>query len=161
MFDRLAELFRSPETETQNDREAEIRRSAAALLVILMDADGVREPEEEARLRKNLAGRFSLADDALEKLIGDGKSAAAESSDFYAFTSVLKRELEIEERNSFIGMLWEMAYADGTADEIEDNLVWRISELMGVAGRERVFQRQEAVERLGVPLRQRSDVMER
>lgn len=157
MFERLTELFRGSEPAGEPTREDEIRRAAAALLVILMDADGIREPEEERRLRANLAARFGLGDEALEVLVREGKTAAAESADFYAFTSVLKRELEIGERNDFIGMLWEMAYADGMADEIEDNLVWRISELMGVSGRERIHQRQDAVERLGVPARKRPD----
>ncbi len=158
MFERLAEIFRGSPEPSEETRDHEIRRAAAALLVILMDADGVREPEEEARLRKNLGARFGLDDGALARLVKDGKTAAAESADFYAFTSVLKNEFDFDERNSFIGMLWEMAYADGVADELEDNLVWRISELMGVAGRERIFQRQEAAERLGVPVRQRSDL---
>lgn len=157
MFERLAGLFRSDDHIEEESADAAIRRAAAALLVILMDADGIREPEEEARLRANLAARFDLGDTALEQLVRDGKHAAGESADFYAFTSVLKRELSETERNDFIGMLWEMAYADGMADELEDNLVWRISELMGVSGRERIFQRQEAAERLGVPLRPRGD----
>ncbi|OXT02364.1 hypothetical protein B7H23_05540 [Notoacmeibacter marinus] len=157
MLERLIALFGSPAPRDEETGDQSVRRAAAALLVIIMDADGIREPEEEVRLRANLAGRFGLTEDALEALVSEGKAAAAESADFYAFTSVLKRELEIEERNDFIGMLWEMAYADGMADELEDNLVWRISELMGVAGRERVHQRQDAVARLGVSLRPRRE----
>ncbi|MCP1199244.1 TerB family tellurite resistance protein [Notoacmeibacter sp. MSK16QG-6] len=157
MLQRLTELFRLPDSANEKTSESDIRRAAAALLVILMDADGIRQPEEEARLRANLAARFGLDEERIEALVAEGKSAAAESADFYAFTSVLKREFEIGERNDFIGMLWEMAYADGMAHELEDNLVWRISELMGVAGRERIHQRQDAVARLGVSLRPRPE----
>jgi uncharacterized tellurite resistance protein B-like protein len=42
----------------------------------------------------------------------------------------------------FIGLLWTMAYADGRADELEDNTVWRIAELIGVDSRDRIAARQ-------------------
>jgi uncharacterized tellurite resistance protein B-like protein len=35
-----------------------------------------------------------------------------------------------------------MAYADGHADELEDNTVWRIAELIGVDSRDRIAARQ-------------------
>jgi uncharacterized tellurite resistance protein B-like protein len=42
----------------------------------------------------------------------------------------------------FIELLWEIVYADGENHELEDNLVWRVSELLGVDGRDRVLLRQ-------------------
>ena len=56
--------------------------------------------------------------------------------------SVLKRHLDAEARIEFIGLLWAMAYADGRADELEDNTVWRVAELIGVDSRDRIAARQ-------------------
>ncbi len=41
-------------------------------------------------------------------------------------------------------MLWDMAYADGTIHEFEENVVWRVAELLGVSSRERVNLKQDA-----------------
>lgn len=37
-----------------------------------------------------------------------------------------------------------MAYADGKADEIEENIVWRVAELLGVSSRDRLILKQKA-----------------
>jgi len=34
--------------------------------------------------------------------------------------------------------MWEIVYADGQRDELEDNLIWRAADLLGVSTRERV-----------------------
>ena len=40
-------------------------------------------------------------------------------------------------------MLWEIVYADGRVSEFEDNLVWRVADLLGVSARERLTLRRE------------------
>ena len=35
-------------------------------------------------------------------------------------------------------MMWEIVYADGRRDELEDNLLWRAADLLGVSPRERI-----------------------
>jgi uncharacterized tellurite resistance protein B-like protein len=38
-------------------------------------------------------------------------------------------------------MMWEIVYADGQRDELEDNLVWRAADLLGVSQQERIALR--------------------
>ena len=35
-------------------------------------------------------------------------------------------------------MMWEIVYADGQRDELEDNLLWRAADLLGVSPREKI-----------------------
>jgi uncharacterized tellurite resistance protein B-like protein len=35
-------------------------------------------------------------------------------------------------------MMWEIVYTDGRRDELEDNLLWRAADLLGVSPRERI-----------------------
>ena len=44
-------------------------------------------------------------------------------------------------------MLWDIVYADGERSEMEDHVIWRIADLLGVSGRDRVLQRQVAAAR--------------
>ena len=40
-------------------------------------------------------------------------------------------------------MMWDIAYADGRVSEFEENVVWRVAELLGISSRERIALRQE------------------
>ena len=49
-------------------------------------------------------------------------AAESEAVDLYRFTSVLKNRMSEDERIRVIENLWEIAYADGTSHEFEENL---------------------------------------
>ncbi len=61
---------------------------------------------------------------------------------------MLKRRLDEEGRIAVVGMLWDMAHADGAVHEFEENVVWRVAELLGVSTRDRVLLRREVRESL-------------
>ncbi len=106
------------------------RLALAALLVHLMSIDGVRPRTNAAKLRELLARNFGLSGGDLDLLIGDAVAAEREAVDLYRFTSVLKRHMSEDERIRVIENLWEIAYADGESHEFEENLVWRVAELL-------------------------------
>ena len=54
-------------------------------------------------------------DPALDALVAQAAAADQEAVDLYAFTSVLKRELDMEARVEFVRLMWEIVYADGEA----------------------------------------------
>ena len=62
-------------------------------------------------------------------------------------TSILKRALDDDGRQKIVEMLWDIAYADGAADEFEENTIWRIAELLSVSTRDRVMLRQRVAGR--------------
>lgn len=114
------------------------RVAAAALLVHLAGVDGIDETEEKAALHAILEARFGLDESETAELIAAARSREAEAVDLYAFTSVLKRSLDPAGRARVVEMMWELVFADGAAHELEDNVVWRVAELLAVPARERV-----------------------
>lgn len=120
------------------------RVAASALLYHIIDADGVRQDAEWERFKALLHESYGVTGDELEDLAQAGASADGEAIDLYAFTSVLKRDLDMEARKAFIGLMWELVYADGELHELEDNVVWRVAELIGVERRDRVEARRAA-----------------
>lgn len=120
------------------------RIAAAALMYHVMDADGVRHDAEWERMKVLLAETYGLSGEDLDRLVAAGGKADEEAIDLYAFTSVLKRHLDEEARIAFIGLMWEIVFADGELHELEDNMLWRIAELLGVDRRDRIVQRQKA-----------------
>lgn len=118
--------------------------AAAALMIHVIDADGVRQASEVARLKQMLSEHYGVKGEMLEALFRAGEQADQEAIDLYAFTSVLKRHLDDEAKAEFIGIMWEVVYADGELHELEDNTVWRVAELIGVDRHQRIASRQRA-----------------
>lgn len=120
------------------------RVAAAALLFHLMDADGVRDETEQAKLRTLLRDAYGLDDDELDTLLTAGEQAEAEAVDLHGFTSVLMRHWSLDQRIEFVGQLWALVFADGAMHELEDHTLWRVADLLGIDGRDRVEARRRA-----------------
>jgi uncharacterized tellurite resistance protein B-like protein len=126
------------------------RMALAALLVHSVAIDGLASPEERAKLRELLARNFGLSGTDVELLIADATTAENEAVDLYRFTSVLKRQMSHDARIRVIENLWEMAYADGRSHEFEENLIWRVAELLGVSPRNRIAMKRLVAENKSV-----------
>ena len=125
------------------------RVASAALMVHVMDADGIRRDEEFGRLRQMLGEAYGLDAEGVDELLQAGEEADKDAVDLYAFTSVITRHLDHEARLELVELLWEMVYADGELHELEDNVVWRIAELIHVERNDRIALRQRVETRRG------------
>ncbi len=130
---------------------ADYQLAAAALLVHIASIDGEFDDNERARIQQLVEARFGLSAGAARQVIEEARASEREAVDLYRFTSVLKRRLDAEGRLAVVGMLWDMAHADGAVHEFEENVVWRVAELLGVSTRDRVLLRREVRESLEVP----------
>ncbi len=117
------------------------RLALAALLVHCMAVDGTVSEAERTTLRDLLVRNYTLSDTDLDTLIADATAAESEAVDLYRFTSILKSQMSEAERISVIEHLWEIVYADGESHEFEENLVWRVAELMGVHRSDRIARK--------------------
>jgi uncharacterized tellurite resistance protein B-like protein len=61
----------------------------------------------------------------------------------------LKRRLEAADRERIVEMMWKLVFADGRVHEFEDNMVWRVAELLGVPSQARIRLKQAAREDAG------------
>ncbi len=127
------------------------RLSAVALLVHAASIDGDMSQSERDKLHSVVKRRFALDDAAADELIDKATAAEHEAVDLYHFTSLLNRVLDEEGRARVIEMMWEIVYADGRRDELEDNLLWRAADLLGVSQRERIELRQRIAREAGEP----------
>lgn len=151
MFDRFLDFLRRLPGEAPQNTVADAndpRVAAAALMVHVMDADGQRVPEERERILSMLSGSFNLEGAERDRVFAAGEQAEREAIDLYVFTSVLKSRLEHEARIEFIELLWEVVLADGELHELEDNIVWRIAELIAVEREDRIAMRQKVQARM-------------
>lgn len=144
MLDQIRRLLRDFTAPEEGGRLDDPRIAAAALLVHVAEADGQFTPAERARVREALSRKFGVGEAEASALLEEGRRADAEAVDLYRFTSVLMARLDEERRVAFIDLLWEVIHADGAVHELEDNLAWRIAELLGVSARDRMIGKQKA-----------------
>lgn len=141
MLKRLSELVNDVlggQREVHGFDETDHRLAAAALLVHTVAIDGVVEEDEKAAVRQVLMRHFELSEEDARGLIHQAIEKDQEAVDLYGFTSVLTRTLDQPGRQKIIEMLWEIVFADGAVHEFEDNMVWRVAELMGVSRKDRL-----------------------
>lgn len=152
MLDRLQAFFQSVMQDQPKAVFApdDPRIAVAALCLQVMEADGVVRDAEREKLREILKNQYDLDGAALDALIAAGQDAENQAVDYYRFTTELKRQLDEEQRQQLVGILWDIVYADGTRSEMEDHAIWRVADLLGVSGRERIVQRQGAAQRAGL-----------
>jgi len=131
----------TPDAPPRSDDE---RLAAAALLVHIINVDGAVSREECRKLSELVKDRFQLDKEEADKLIDAATVADRDAVDLYGFTSVLKAKLDEAGRSRVIEMMWELVYVDGEVHEFEDNVVWRVAELLGVPTRDRVRMKQLA-----------------
>jgi uncharacterized tellurite resistance protein B-like protein len=137
MFDALRSMFAKPDATLLS---MEPKLAVAALLVHLAAVDGAAKPEEREAVKGALMDYYELGEEEVEDLIEEATRRDAESVDFYRFTSALS-SLESNERIEIIRMMWQVVFADKKNHELEDNMVWRIAELIGVSARDRTILR--------------------
>lgn len=146
MFDRVLSFFRdlpAGMTGAGTLHADDPRVAATALLYHVMNADGVRQDAEWERLKDVLSQAYGASGAELDALVTAGEKAEREAIDLYAFTSVLMRRLDEPARVEFIRLMWEIVYADGEVHELEDNIIWRVAELLGVARHDRIAMRRQ------------------
>ncbi|MCP4184983.1 MAG: TerB family tellurite resistance protein [Hyphomicrobiales bacterium] len=133
-------LIKSSEASTPEEQfdASDQQVAQAALMFHVIAADGMIHDEEKDKLRQVLETNYDLTKTESDQLFEEAKRADREAIDLYTFTSILKRKLSEAERLELVKNLWEMVYADGEIHELEDNVVWRIAELLAIDKRDRM-----------------------
>jgi uncharacterized tellurite resistance protein B-like protein len=141
MLKEIKDFFAELTGETKQQAhfgDDDFRLAAAALLVHVATLDGELSAEAREKLRAVLKGPYGLDDAATEELIDAAIAADRDAVDFYHFTSLLNRTLDDEGRRRIVEMMWEVVYLDGRATEFEDNVMWRVSDLLNIPARDRI-----------------------
>lgn len=129
--------------------ESDYRLAATALLIHIISLDGEPSEEELRKLRSLLAYRFDLDEAAARRLIEAASAAEDESVDLYRFTSRINRDVDAAGRARIVEMMWEMVFADDRVSEMEESVVWRAADLLGVSSRERIELKRRVAADLG------------
>lgn len=132
---RITATISSPESSEGDgeDRATAIRLATAVLMIDVARADHVFEESEFVRVLQLVESHFDLDPQDAAELVNLASEKADDLISAYDFTSVLHKHLDEAEKTRIVGLLWQIAYADGELDKYEDSLILKISDLLHVS----------------------------
>ena len=135
LFDKVIGTISAPDSTAVDvlDREAALRTATAVLMIDVARADDVFDENEFDHALQLIESHFDLAPEEAAELVNLANERAENLISVHEFTQVLHKPLDEKEKAHIVGLLWQIAYADGQLDKYEDSLVLKISDLLGVS----------------------------
>jgi uncharacterized tellurite resistance protein B-like protein len=149
MLDRLYGWLKEGSQDLSRGRDELQLAVAALMLEAAIVVDGQFDERERDIIRRILERRFNLSATEAQELVAAAQKRHDGSAQLFGFTRTINTKLERERRVEVIEMLWEVAYADGVLDPLEDSLLRRVGGLIDVSDRERGEAKRRVLHRLG------------
>jgi len=134
MIDRLFDAFRSLIDEVDGDdsqhTNEEIHLAAAALMMEVARSDTTTRDIELKTLADILQGRFNIPADKVAELVDAAGDKVETAHDLYQFTQLINDHFQYAEKEDLIFSMWQVAYADGHIEAIEDHIIRRVAGLV-------------------------------
>lgn len=147
MLDEIKAWLEGGDKPKMPSNTDEVQLAAAALLVEAAHIDDDFDLRERAVIDRILERRFKLSAAAARRLVVDAERVSDRSTQLFRFTQVINDRFSLEQRIELMEMLWEVVYADGSIDALEDTLLRRLGGLIYVPDRERGAARQRVLQR--------------
>ena len=149
MIDRLMAWLKEERDDFPRGQD-EPQLAVAALLMEAALVDGRLQPAERAAVHNLLERRFGLSVATADQLAAAAEHEAENATQLFGFTRTVNERFARERRIELIEMLWEVAYADGALDPLEDTMLRQVGGLIDVPDHERGEARRRVLQRLGI-----------
>jgi len=149
MIERLKAWLTEEQGELSGGRD-ELQLAVAALLMEAAAVGNRLSEAERSVVRRLLERRFGLSENAADALALAGERRAQRSTQLFGFARTINERCSPERRRELIEMLWEVAYADGGLDPLEDAMLRTVGGLIDVSDHERGEARLRVLRRLGI-----------
>lgn len=135
LISQISDVITSPATTTDDAaaRDGAIRNATAVLMVDVARADYEFDADEFDSLLRLIQAHFDLSAEDAATLVNAADERVDGLTSLHDFTQLLHNNLDEQEKARVVGLLWQIAYADGRLDKYEDALVLKISDLLHVS----------------------------
>lgn len=130
--------------EPDADHHALPRAAAALMLEMAATEDGF-DPEELEAIHNALRTTFQRDPAELEALLQEAHDARRQSVSLYEFTEQLRRGLDPAQRAELVEWLWRVAHADTRISALEEHLLRKAADLLGVSHEEYIRRKLKVV----------------
>jgi uncharacterized tellurite resistance protein B-like protein len=156
MLDALLSLLRNPPPATADTVGAPFPRrelAVAALLLEVAQCDRSIGAQETAAIQRIVTNRLGPDVKSAADLITAARTEFDASLDDWIFATAVRESFDLAERIAIVGQMWELVYADGQLDRLEEAVVLRLAEELGVMGDDLEAARAQAFARDGDAVR--------
>ncbi len=130
MISRIRIFLQSLQVESIEKPVLSIEIATAVLLFEVIKADHKIEADEKQKMTEILQSQFPLSDEEIEDIVELAQTESDNANDFYQYTSLINDNYTLDERIHIVELLWQLAYADGHLDVIEEHIIRRIADLL-------------------------------
>lgn len=120
------------EDTDEGRREHAYQLATAALLMEISRADREIDGSERDAVVQAVGKAFELDAEETHELVELAEAEAEEATSLYEFTRLINDNFDHGQKQHVVEMLWQVAFADGHADEYEVHLIRRIADLIHV-----------------------------
>lgn len=107
--------------------------AVAALLIEAAQVDGSIPESERQVIRRLIRDHFHLPETESDTLLRIAEGEFAAALDDWVFTQTVREHYATEERQRVLEMMWRVVYVDGRLARLEDALMGRVAEALGLA----------------------------
>lgn len=132
MLERLKAFLRNPSGYHTPLPQADASHAMGALLVRAAKADHAYVFEEIAAIDHVLAKRHGLNPVSAAKMRAECELLERAIPETQDVAILLENAISTEEKEAVLLALWEIVYADGYKHEVEDALLHRVEDMLGI-----------------------------
>lgn len=135
MLDAIHSFFQQALSapEQRDDQSLTLELASAAILCEVMRADYDQSDVERAALKKMLMARYRLDEQDVSQLMALAEAEVDDAVDHYQFVSLIKQHYDYDQRLELVNLMWELAWADGSLDPLEEHRIRRLADLLYVS----------------------------
>ncbi|MCW4150578.1 MULTISPECIES: TerB family tellurite resistance protein [Halomonadaceae] len=135
MLDTIQEFFQRTlvQPEQRDNRTITLELASAALLFEIARADYDTSDAELEALRRMLLQRYQLSEADVDELMALAQDEVEDAVDHYQFVSLIKDHYDYEQRCELVALMWQLAWADGSVDALEEHRIRRLADLLHVS----------------------------
>ncbi|KAE8438877.1 TerB family tellurite resistance protein [Vreelandella piezotolerans] len=135
MLDAIHSFFQQALSapEQRDDQSLTLELASAALLCEVMRADYDQSDVERAALKQMLMARYRLDEQDVSQLMALAEAEVDDAVDHYQFVSLIKQHYDYDQRLELVNLMWELAWADGSLDPLEEHRIRRLADLLYVS----------------------------
>ena len=135
MLDAIHSFFQQALSapEQRDDQSLTLELASAALLCEVMRADYDQSDVERAALKQMLMARYRLDEQDVSQLMALAEAEVDDAVDHYQFVSLIKQHYGYDQRLELVNLMWQLAWADGSLDPLEEHRIRRLADLLYVS----------------------------
>jgi uncharacterized tellurite resistance protein B-like protein len=150
MFDALMAMLRTPPPATADTVGAPFPRrelAVAALLLEVAQCDRRIGAAESAAIERIVRERLRFDAVSAAALVEAARTEFDAALDDWIFAAAVREGFDIGERIAIVGQMWDLVYADGRLENLEEAVMQRLAGELGITGAEFESARAQAFAR--------------